>query len=290
MKCTNCQNEIVENSSRCNYCGQEVKISTAKQPKPKKNPWVNIITLVFFIGLGIYGAATDRGSQKNDEGIKLLDTGGNYEQAISNFEESLKSMIDDDEKIVVLKNMGYAYWVNNQTDKSLEKFNEALALAKPETLDFYLISGEIALLNGNAKSAESNYLQALGKDSEDFQINSSLGVFYLGVDAVAKDFADYDKALIYNKKAFELKSNTEMTKENLANNYYMLDKYQEAIDLLLQTSLANKPFNNYLLGLSYYGIEDDALAYQYLNQAVTMGFEPEPAVVEFLKNYNSEEN
>ncbi|MCX6744797.1 MAG: hypothetical protein NTX82_04710 [Candidatus Parcubacteria bacterium] len=288
MKCTNCQNEIVENLTRCNYCGQEVKIAAVAQAKPKKNIWISVIILAIFIVIGIIGRLSEKGAQKNDEGIKLLDSGSNYNQAIANFEESLKNLKNDDERLTVLKNMGYAYWINNEPIKAAESFKQALVLAQPDSSDFYLVSGEIALLSGDAKAAETNYLQAAGKKSDDFQANSSLGVFYLGIDEVAKDYADFPKALIYNQKAYEVNPDSDMTKENLANNYFVLENYQQAVDLYLQTSLANKSFNNYMLGLSYYGLGDEANAYKYLKQAVAQGFEPEAEVTDFLNNYQTE--
>ncbi len=288
MKCSNCQNEIVENLTRCNYCGQEVKISAVTQAKPKKNIWTSLIMVAIFIAIGIYGGLSDKGAQKNDEGIKLLDSGSNYNQAIANFEESLKNLKDDDDRLTVLKNMAYAYWINNEPAKAAESFKQALALAKPNSSDYYLVSGEIALLDGEAKAAEENYLQAVSKNPNDFQVNSSLGIFYLGIDDIAQEYADFPKALIYNKKAYEANPDSEMTKENLANNYFVLGEYQPAVDLFLKTSLANKSFNCYMLGLSYYGLEDNANAYKYLKQAVDLGFEPETEVVDFLDNYQTE--
>ena len=42
-----------------------------------------------------------------------------------------------------------------------------------------------------------------------------------------------------------------------------------------------------MLGLSYYGLVDEANAYKYLQQAVEQGFEPEAEVTDFLNNYQT---
>lgn len=285
MKCINCQNEIPEGSERCNYCGQEIKFQIpVGQAKPKRNKWASLIYIGVLIVAAIYGSIANKGAEKNQEGMDIFDSGANYNQAIDNFSQAFDNVKNDEDKITVLKNWAYALWMNEQYSEAKQKFNEALSLALPDSADYYLISAEIALLDENGKAAEVNYLKAIAKEQDNYQINTSLGLFYLGIDAASKDFVDYEKSLLYTKKAYEKNPNIEMTKENLANSYFYLGQYQQAIDLFKQTTLANKPFNNYMLGLCYYALKDEENAHIYLQKAVDMGYEPEAEVLEFLED------
>lgn len=284
MKCTNCGNDLIEGSSRCNYCGKEIKwtLPTA-EVKPKKNKWTSLIVFVVFIAIGAYNSISNISVQKNEAGIEMLDKGENYEQAITNFSEAYNKVTNDEDKITILKNWAYAYWANNQLTDVKQKFTEALTMIKPDSSDYFLVIGELALLDYDAKTAEENYLKAVELAPDDFQVNNSLGVFYMGLDEFSSDFADYEKALVYTKKAYELKPDSEMVIENLASNYFYLERYQEAIDLFKQTSLENKPYNNYMIGLSYLGLKDDVNAKVYVQKARDGGFEAETEVLDYLK-------
>ncbi|MCX6740149.1 MAG: tetratricopeptide repeat protein [Candidatus Parcubacteria bacterium] len=285
MKCANCQNEIQDNITRCTYCGQEIKSQIPMDTnKPKGKKWASLVYIVFLIGMAVYGSVQNKGAQKNEEGIDILDTGSNYNQAIDNFSQAFNNVKNDEDKITILKNWAYALWMNEQYPEAKQKFNEALFLAQPDSADYYLISAEIALLDQNGKAAEEDYLKAIAQEPDNYQINTSLGVFYLGIDEASKDFVDYEKSLLYTKKAYDAKPGIEMTKENLANSYFYLGQYQQAIDLFKQTTLDNKPFNNYMLGLCYYALKDEDNARTYLQKAVDMGYEPEPEVREFLED------
>jgi tetratricopeptide (TPR) repeat protein len=288
MKCTNCGSELIEGNNRCNICGQEVKVSAAVPAvKPKKNKWASLVIFLVFIAISAYNGFSNVGVQKNETGIDLLDKGGDYNQAIQSFSEAYGKVTSDEDKITVLKNWAYAYWANNQLPETKAKFQEALAMIKPESSDYYLVTGEIALLDNDAQKAEENYMKAVAKAPNDFQINTSLGVFYMGLDEFSADYAEYDKALIYNKKAYEVKPESEMVKENLASNYFYLEKYQEAIDLFSLTSLDKKPYNNYMIGLCYLGLENNESAKLYVQKAMDAGFEAEPKVLEYLGLQNN---
>lgn len=276
----------MEGAKVCNYCGQEVKIAKEQNPK-KGNPIVSIISLIIFIAIGAYSAFHEKQIAKNDEAVQMLDSQANYSGAISQLESALKNTFDSEEKMRILKNLGYAYWSDGNLEKAKENFQTAFEMAKKDSYDFYLLTGEISFLENDAKKAEENYLKAYEKMPDDFQINSSLGLFYLGFDEITADYVDYNKALGYNKKALEQNPDLETMKENLASNYYFLEQYDLAIDLYKQTSLESKPDNLYMIGLCYYGKEDDANAKIYLQKAKDAGYVLDEETDNFLTGENS---
>ena len=132
------------------------------------------------------------------------------------------------------------------------------------------------------KKALENYFKAIELAPDDFQINSTLGVFYLGLDDITAPYTNFSKALEYNKTAYSGNSDSETMIENLALNQFFLGNYQESLDLLLVTSLENKPSNQYLVGLCYYNLYEDDEARAYFKKAQDAGFVLEPEIEVFL--------
>jgi tetratricopeptide (TPR) repeat protein len=279
MECSKCHSQLPEGSSQCNYCGEKGKVVPVAK---KGNKIVTIIIFLVFAGLGIYGSLGDKGRQQNETALDLLDKQSDYAAAITQLESAVNNTYNKEEKINVLKNLGYAYWMNLDNAKAKAAFNQALALTAADSFDYYLIAGELALLEENPLLAKENYEKAYQKEPDNYQINSSLGLFYLGFDEVTQDYIDYEQALKYKQQAYDSNQDSEISKENLANNYFYLENYDQAIGLYLQTNLATKAFNNYMLGLSYYAKEDLVNSKKYLQQAKDLGFELEPEAEEIL--------
>ena len=249
----------------------------------KKNNWVGaIIGIVLFAGAAIFGSIDDKAKEKNLEALNLLETTSNYDTAISQFESAANEMTSDTEKIEVLKNLGFAYLAADKDTEALATFKKALALVDSDPFNYNLINGEIALLENKPQDSLNYYLKALAEKPNDFQINSTIGVFYLGTNEVTNPFTDYNKALLYNLTAYNDNTKSETTKETLAWNYYYVGKYNEAINLLLTTTLQNKPSNNFLLGLCHYELNDDAHAKKYFQTAKEQGFELGQNVEDYL--------
>lgn len=288
MQCKKCNNQILDGQDKCNACGEPVGILQQQEAKAK-SPAGKIIAAVVglaVIGFAIYNVVGNVSVQKNDEALDLLDKSGDYQSAINKFQEAANNAQTNDDKITIGKNLGYAYWMDNKLEESKKAFSDTLPLTEKDSFDYYLISAEIALLNNDATTAEKDYYLAYEKQPNDFQINSSLGVFYMGIDTATQDLIDYNKALKFNEKSYEVNKEAEISKENLANNYFFLERYQDAINLYMQTTLDSKPFNNYMIGLSYYGLGDNANAKKYLQIAKDKGFEFEPEAETILTELN----
>jgi tetratricopeptide (TPR) repeat protein len=305
MKCIKCGHDIPAGNDRCNACGESVtRIQTAvnkavtqhqenagsaKDATPttakaaKKNGWIGSIIFFVIVAAGaIFNYSNDKAQEQNQAALQNLESGSNYQAAIDQFETAAATATDDAAKVEILKNAAYAYMMNGQVDLSKAKFKEALALVKNDDFNFNLISGEIALLDSQAQTALDFYNKAYQKNPTDFQINSTLGVFYLGVDELSAPFTDFDKALTYNLAAYNDNPTSETMMENLAWNYFYKEDYSSAIPLLLKTTLANKAPNNYLLGLCYYATNDDVNAKIYLQAAADKGYQLEPELTKFL--------
>ncbi len=299
MYCHKCGKQNTENSKFCKHCGadlngtdkQEVPEHTEhytishKKEEKKSSIWGKAITAIvifLIVSGGIYGSVDKEPIATNNEALSKFDA-GDSKTAIEQFRKAANEATSDEVKVAALKNLGYAYSTEGQTTEALSSFNEALPLTTQDTFDYYLISGEIALLDGNINDALTNYNNAYRLNPEDFQINNALALFHLDLEGVAPKYVDYNKALLYAKKANEL-SPSEISKQNLAIANYYNENYSETISLLSSSNFTQHPYAAYWLGLAYLGNKDDANAKTYLQMAIDNGAEVSQEVHDYLSS------
>lgn len=321
MKCIKCGADIPEGNAQCNLCGLAKSTPTSSI---SKNPFLSvlrsftknsnntnsntsgntasakpttkilslIISLVIFISLIIIkylNIKNDKSIEINNQALQSFETGTNYDNAIVQFQTALQNATTDSDRLNISKNLAYAYLATNDYSEALKAFKQALTYAKDDLFNQNLIKGEIALLEKKPDEALKFYKDAYTLKPTDFQINSTLGVFYLGVNPLTQDYQDFNEALKYNLVAYKYNPTSETMKENLAWNYYYVEKYNEAINLLKTTSLQNKSANNYLLAMSYYQLGDDTNAKKYLQKAIDLGYPASPEELNYLNYLNENE-
>jgi tetratricopeptide (TPR) repeat protein len=298
MYCNKCGKKNSEGSKFCKHCGanfdgidtgnktEHIEHSTSSKVEKKKSSiWGKVITaivILLIVGGGIYGSVDKVPIATNNEALTNFDTGDSA-SAIQKFRQAANEATTDETKIAALKNLGYVYSTEGQSTQAISAFKEALPLTTQDTFDFYLISGEIALLEGNVNDALTNYNNAYRLNPEDFQINNALALFHLDLEGVAPNYVDYSKALLYAKKANEL-SPSEISKQNLAIAYYFNDNYSETISLLSTSNFTQHPYAAYWLGLAYLGNKDDVNAKTYLQMAIDNGAEVPQEVHDYLNS------
>src|SRR5665811_2267175 len=120
---------------------------------------IGIVIVVVFIGWGIYGSQDDAVIEKNNNAISNFDSGNN-EQAINQFQEASRDAVSNENKINTLKNLAYVYSSEGQNDLAINTFNKALALTSSDSFDYYLIAGEVAMLESKPNAALLAYNKA----------------------------------------------------------------------------------------------------------------------------------
>lgn len=116
-------------------------------------------------------------------------------------------------------------------------------------------------------------------DPTNFSANNSLGLVYAGSET--EDIEDYEKALPFNQQAFKSAQiyNKLMMKQNLAENHFFLENYENAKKLFeeIEIESPNSADIKYFLGIIYV-IQEDERGTEYLKQAI----EIEPSYAEYL--------
>jgi tetratricopeptide (TPR) repeat protein len=235
-----------------------------------------------FLGFGYYNTIDNEAIEKNNEALTHFDSGDSA-TAIAQFEEAAQMSTTDEGKLNALKNLAYVYATEGAYDTASSTFREALAFADEDSFDYYLVSGEIGLLEKNGDLASRNYNKAYEMKPDDFQINNALALFYLDLEGTTPGYADYPKALTHAQKAYAI-NNSEITKQNLALAYFFNESYDQTITLLSTTDLNNHPYAALWLGLAYVSKGDDANGRTYLQQAVNAGIAVPAEVYSYLES------
>lgn len=296
MFCENCGKESVVGKKFCTNCGHHLlaatnniddsKNSAPSIPLPSESSPVNvsrivqILVVLAIIGWGAYSSQNDKAVQTNNDALSAFDS-GNTQLAINQFQEAGQSATDNQTKIEALKNLGYAYSTDGKASDALASFREALSLTKVGTTDYYLISGEIAVLEGKPNAAYVSLMKAYEINPDDMQTNNALGLFHLDLEDTHPDFVDYKKALSYLQRVSGL-STLETAKQNLGIAYYFNDNYDQAISTLSSISLDKESYTAFWLGLTYASKDDVANAKYYLQKAVNSGIELPQEVYDYL--------
>lgn len=307
MFCKQCGKKAEEAETSCSVCGAKLELETTSQPinttEPqtgsivgqstytgqKKSPWAAIVAAVIIIGIsaaiGYFYSIDEEENLQNNEAIESFDQGDST-TAIEQFRQAADSAVKDENKILYLKNLGYVYFSDGSYEEAEKTFREALALTKPETLDYYLILAEIAFLEENPEEALANYTKAYELNPNDYQTNNSLALFFLDLDGWFPDYIDDEKALFHAQKALENDdAGLELTKQNLGIAHYFNSNYSEAIKYLSTTDYARQPAVGYWMGYAYYGKGDYDNAVYYFQLAKDAGVEFPEDINQFLASY-----
>lgn len=291
MFCKNCGNESSVDKKFCTKCG--TAFSSLSQNHASSKPFslskkfnrekiIPALVIVILIVWGAYSSLDDSSIKTNNNALSSYNS-GNSEQAITQFQQASKDAVTNDTKINTLKNLAYVYATDGKNEEALNNFQQALKLAGQNSFDHYLISAEIALLEGKPNSAYLGFAKALEIQPNDFQVNNSLAIFYMNLDGSSADYENYPKALSHALKANNL-NGSEITRENLGVAYFWNKNYDESISILSQTNITQHPFVGFWLGYDYAAKDDVAKAKYYFRQAINAGGTPPQEVTDYLNN------
>ncbi len=188
MFCKNCGTKSDGTKKFCTNCGTAFPVAAAtataaprpaavRPPMPKEK-WttgriIKTVLVVVFVGglillkfgLGAINSVDNTAIDKNNAAQESWQAGGDPNQAISQLQQASQDAVTNSTKMTTKVNLAYVYSSEGQYDLALSTFKEALAFASADTLDHYLISGEIALLEGKPNAALIAYNKAYTKDS-----------------------------------------------------------------------------------------------------------------------------
>ena len=298
MFCTNCGKQTNSSQKFCTSCGaalhsdnpsnsqtstpQAVSVQRKNTSTTKKVVWGLVI--LAFIGFGIYNSLDEDSITQNNEGLTSFES-GDSQTAINQLQQASQDAVTNETRINTLKNLGYVYATESKYSEALSTFREALKLTEQDSFDYYLISGEIALLEYKPNAALLSFNKAYELNPTDFQVNNSLALFYIDLEEVATQYVNYPKALTHAKIAYENDAEkSEISRQNLGLAYYFNDNYDQAISLFSQTNLSHHPHISLWLGLSYAAKNDVSNAKFYFQKAISSGVEVPPEVYDYLES------
>ena len=300
MFCKNCGTESSGTKKFCTNCGTEFPVAQTTppvRPPMPKEPWttgriIKTVAVVVIVGglilvkiiFGAINSVDNTAVDTNNNAQTSYESGGDPNQVISQLQRASQDAVTNSTKMTTKVNLAYVYSSEGNNELALSTFKEALPLASEGSVDYYLISGEIALLEGKPNAALLAYNKAYEKDPNNFQVNNALNLFYLDIADERPQYSDVVKALTYATKAHQIQP-SEITKQNLGIAYYLNENYKQAISLLSSVSnISSQPYVAFWLGLAYAGDEQPTNAKRYLQMAINGGVEVPQEVYDYINN------
>jgi len=236
-------------------------------------------SIMFFIVLpGIFYAliaytAFDRlgeGVSYNDQAVEEM-TAGNYDEAERLFKLALRQMTKDDQEDMrtIHESLGLLFLNKGDNDQALKHYQEAVSRSDLNGPAYYSNSGEVKLLEGNVTEAIEDFERVLELEPDHLSVNNNLGLIFLGT--IDEDIVDFERALPHNQKAYALIGDL-ATMGNLAQNFYALDRYSDALPLFetLNSFSPDNALAKYYIGLIYWENGDPTRARIFLNEAIQL--------------------
>lgn len=306
MFCKNCGTKSDGTKKFCTNCGAAFVV-TAESPKAStpppvrppmpKEPWttkkiIKTVLIVVFVGgliilkfgLSAINSVDNSAVEKNNTALDSFNS-GDSDQAIAGFQQASKDAVTNTNKLNSLKNLAYVYSSEGKDDLALSTFQEALALASENSFDYYMISGEVALLQGKPNGALLSFNKAYALKPDDFQINNTLNLFYLDLKEEAPQYSDYPKALTYALKAYNNDpSKSSAATQNLGIAYFFNKQYDNAITYLKMSDVNKEPYIALWLGLSYAQKDQVTTAKYYFNIAIKGGVDVPQEVNDYMSS------
>lgn len=188
------------------------------------------------------------------EASQLHDT-GQSRQAIAKFEEVVKSAVATDmERAHALRFISLGYYEMGDYPRSGEYAAKAAAYYPQGSYDYLVNMADADLMQGRVAEAAAKLEQAHALAPRGLAANNVLGLLYLGDNG--EQYADYPKALAYNRAAFEIEPGR-ITEIALVRNYLALQEYEQAHAHLLDLSqrYADDAYIRNLLGQAESGLK-----------------------------------
>jgi len=163
--------------------------------------------------------------QQNQKGVELMDA-GKPELALQEFMASLENpKLTKLSKGTIYRNIALAYDDLKKRDSSLHYYTIAAKSFTKNSYDYLVNMASVDLMTGRMSEALTRLTKAAAMSPDDLSVNNTLGLIYMGDYDEA--YTDAEKALVYNKKAFDM-DRGRITENILARNYYELEKYELA--------------------------------------------------------------
>lgn len=187
---------------------------------------------------------------KNDLGLKYLNN-GQIDLAIIEFRNAAYLTSSKDLKTQYLRNLAVAFHEYGELDSSRFYSLKAGNLHDKNSIDYLINIADVNMIDGEINEAISKLEKAIKKGGVGLETYNSLGLIYYGHYGL--EYQNLDKAIIYNKKAYEI-NHDRTTEDLLARTYYEADKLDKAEYhfLRLKTNFPDILDYGYYLGLIKY--------------------------------------
>lgn len=163
--------------------------------------------------------------KKNEQGLAELNA-GHFDKAIISFKEAIKSpKLSTETRAQIYRNIAQTFSEMKQQDSSIHYSTLAANCYDKNSYEYLVNISDVEIVTGQTADAIVKLQKAVKMKPNELAANNTLGLIYLGDYGL--EFADPEKALKYNKKAFEINKDR-ITEDVLGRNYFEIGDYPNA--------------------------------------------------------------
>jgi tetratricopeptide (TPR) repeat protein len=163
--------------------------------------------------------------KRNEQGLAEYNA-GHVDKAIILFKEAIKSpKLSTEIKAQIYRNIAQTFSEMKQQDSSIHYSNLAANSYDKNSYEYFVNISDVEIVTGKTADAILKLQKAVNMKPNELAANNTLGLIYLGDYGL--EFADPEKALKYNKKAFEI-NNDRVTEDVLGRNYFQIGYFSNA--------------------------------------------------------------
>ncbi len=187
--------------------------------------------LVFLLAIQLFSCQLqneNNATEINNKAIIHMEK-GEYKLAIKLFKEANKmANISNDLQLQINRNLALTYNEAERYDSAANYFKKAALLDKEKGYLYHINMSDYQLINEDIQGGFEFCIKAYEIDSNRFEANSSLGLFYMG--EYGDQYFAPQKALKHNLLAFK-QNPQKHTEINVAKNYYYINDYEKSISM-----------------------------------------------------------
>ncbi len=195
---------------------------------------------------------SDIGVDTNNRAMELMND-SNFAEA----ETLLHGIIDEygtktANNYAIQQNLAEVLRVQGKSNEAIKAYQDSAIGLLLESVEYKVVLGQVALLQGEVDTAIFNFERALDVDTNNLDARNYLASIYMGGEGY-EEVMDWEKATMHNFELYQATGSLDNL-NNLAIGYYNLDMQEQALDalVLLLEAEPDNALASYLLGMLYY--------------------------------------
>ncbi len=176
--------------------------------------------------------------------------------------------------------LAFTFQATGDARSAIGHLKDALTFVDLSSADAHVIRGHLAWYQDDLVRTVAEFETALAQEPDNFYANNALGTLFLGDEVHA--LWDYRRALKFNEVAAQHDADSQLALRNLAQNYFALGNYTEALIYFEKTLAldASDSESRFMIGMIH------LLRFEHIPEAIALLKEAARSNLEYQKVFD----